>query len=105
MEASAAAPRKGTPPKAYTQLKSKAELAAQIETEKGEVAAAELGGLTELLKWDNVAQMGWHGGCKSPHAGQLVGVRRLKDNKNFQRDYKRLQAGVVVASIEAPHRV
>ena len=49
VEASVAAPRNapGRPPKAYTPL-SKAELAARIETEKAEVAAARLGGLTEI---------------------------------------------------------
>ena len=60
MKASAAAPPKprANASKAYTQLNSQAELAAMIETEKAEVAAAGLGGLTESLKWDNFVQMG-----------------------------------------------
>jgi hypothetical protein len=58
-----------------------------------------------MFKWGQLKQLGMHGGFRGQDDGMLVGVRRLKDNKNFQRDYKRLQAGVVVASIEALHRV
>ena len=73
----------------YTQLKSEAEQAAQIERENAEVAAAGLGGLAELLKWDNFMHLGFRSGWRGERAGKLVGVHRLGGSKTYRVDYKR----------------